>query len=547
MDNPARKYQKFWPSWVRDDFKIEQPISEYLRGYASGNPDKTAIDFYGCQLCFHELNEQIDRCAWGLVNLGLEPGDRVALQMPNCPQYIISYFGILRAGGVVVAMNPMFRSAEIAYELKDATPKILIGSKLLYKYVAGIDNRAGLQHIIVADLSEYISDNPSSDLPDEVRPSKDEFADTIAFQDLIAKSPAEPICRVTDLETDLALLQYTGGTTGMPKGAMISHYSLAMSSFGVANWFNITSEDTCVGVAPFFHIMGMIPGMCSILTSGAKLVVLSRFVVKTVAGALERHRCTAWHTSTTMLIALLQTPDIETFDFSSLRLVANGGATISEEILNRFNKLMYRARMVDGYGLTECVSHGGACTPLGGYRPGFVGVPHLNDLKIMDVKSGQKEMPPGEQGEIVLKGPCLLKGYWQHPQETEKAFRDGWFYTGDIGCLDEDGYLKLFGRNKELIKCSGFSVFPDEVENLMYHHEAVAEVAVVGVPDSYRGESPKAFVVLTPLYKGKITEKEVQTWCKENMAAYKCPRQIEFLESLPKSAAGKVMRRLLRS
>jgi acyl-CoA synthetase (AMP-forming)/AMP-acid ligase II len=307
----------------------------------------------------------------------------------------------------------------------------------------------------------------------------------------------------------------------------------------------LTAADTCLGVTPFFHIMGMVQVMCSPLSSGAKLIVLSRFAADTVAGAIDQHKCTAWVGATTMLIALLQLPDIENYDFGSLRFVISGGAPIGVEIQNRFNKLIPRAVMLEGYGLTECISQGAAVTPMGGYRSGFVGVPHLNDIKIVDLEHSTDEMPPGEQGEIVLKGPCLMEGYWQQPEETEKVFRHGWFHTGDIGSMDEKGYLKLSGRNKELIKCSGFSVFPDEVENLMYRHEAVAEVAVIGVPDSYRGESPKAFVVLAPRFRGHISEKEVLNWCKANMAAYKCPRYIKFMDNLPKSAAGKVLRRLL--
>ena len=204
-----------------------------------------------------------------------------------------------------------------------------------------------------------------------------------------------------------------------------------------------------------------------------------------------------------------------------------------------------RAVMLEGYGLTECVSQGAAITPLKGYKSGFVGVPHLNVIRIVDMESGEKQLSANEEGEIVLRGPCLMKGYWQRPEETEKVLKNGWFYTGDIGLMDEEGYLKVVGRKKELIKCSGYSVFPHEVENLMYRHPAVAEVAVIGVSDTYRGESPKAFIVLKPEYRGKINEKEVIEWCKENMAAYRRPRIIEFREDFPKSADGKVLRRVL--
>ncbi len=545
--NVVNVWEKVWPDWVERDLSVEKPISEYLRDIALGHPERIAIDFYGTRISYAALNTMIDSFAWGLVGLGLKKGDRVALQMANCPQYIISFFGILRAGGVVVAMNPMFKSAELEYEIKDATPKIFICSDRLYEHVAGFRERTGLEHVITAGLDHYVPDAPDLSLPEEVRPFTGDVEGTISFEQLVEDSPSEPLCRVDELHADLALLQYTGGTTGMPKGAMITHHGLALAVLGANNWFNLNAADTCLGVTPFFHIMGMIQVMCSPLSSGAELDVLARFVPETVAVTLERHKCTAWVGATTMLIALLQMDDIEKYDFSNLRFVVSGGAPISVEIQKRFSTLIPGATMVQGYGLTECISQGAAVTPLGGYRQGFVGVPHLNDLKIVDLEQGIQEMAPGEQGEIVLKGPCLMTGYWRHPDETAKAMRDGWFYTGDIGSMDETGYLKIHGRNKELIKCSGFSVFPDEVENLMYLHEAVAEVAVIGVPDEYRGESPKAFIVLRTPYKGKITEKEVLVWCKANMAAYKCPRHIEFTDSLPKSAAGKVLRRVLKN
>jgi acyl-CoA synthetase (AMP-forming)/AMP-acid ligase II len=546
MGEKGNVWEKFWTPGVTREFSIDKPISEYVRTAAERNPDQTAINFYGTRISYKTLNTAIDRFAWGLVALGLQNGDRVAVQMPNCPQYIICYFGILRAGCVVVAMNPMFKAAELEYEIKDATPEIFICTDFLYREVGKIRDRVALRHIIVASLHAYVPEDPCFTLPDEVRNMEIACADTLSFQQILAESPETPICRVTDLETELALLQYTGGTTGMPKGAMITHHGLALAAEGANSWFKMSSADICLGVTPFFHIMGMVQVMCSPLSSGAELVVLSRFVPETVARALSECRCTAWVGATTMLIALLQLDAIDSYDLSCLRFVVSGGAPISVEIQKRFHRLIPQAVMVEGYGLTESISQGAAVTPLGGHRSGFVGVPHLNDIKIVDRETGTRDMPPGEQGEIVLKGKCLMRGYWRQPEETQKVFRDGWLYTGDIGSMDQDGYLKLSGRDKELMKCSGFSVFPDEVENLMYQHDAVAEVAVIGVPDSYRGESPKAYVVLLPQYKGKVTEKEVLSWCKENMAAYKCPRYVEFTDNLPKSAAGKVLRRLLR-
>lgn len=546
MEEKTKNWKKFWTPGVTDQFNIEKPISEYLRDISKRYPDQTAIHFYGTCLSYKTLNNLIDQFAWGLVELGLMKGDRVVIQMPNCPQYIISYFGILRAGGVVVAMNPMFKSTELEYEIKDSTPIIFICADYLYKEVAKVRAGLTLKNIIITSLNDYIPEGPSLPLPAEVQKEECGFADTIPFQEVIANSPIKPICRVTDLKSELALLQYTGGTTGMPKGAMISHHGLALAALGANNWFDMTSRDICMGVAPFFHIMGMVQVMCSPLSSGAELVVISRFIPETVARAISEYKCTAWVSATTMLIALLQLQDIEKYDFSPLRFVVSGGASISMEIQNRFSRLIPKAVMIEGYGLTESISQGAAITPIGGHRPGLLGVPHLNDMKIVDMQTGEREMPPGEEGEIVLKGNCLMQGYWQQPAETQRVFRNKWLYTGDIGSINEDGYLKLSGRNKELMKCSGYSVFPDEVENLMYRYYAISEVVVIRVPDPYRGESPKAFIVLQPQYKGKISKKEVFKWCKENMAAYKCPSQIEFTDNLPKSAAGKVLRRLLK-
>lgn len=546
MGERANVWERFWPSGVTNSIDIHKPVSEYVRDAADRNPNRTAIDFYGNRLSYGALNDFIDRFAWGLIEIGVKNGDRVAIQMPNCPQFIICYFGVLRAGGVVVAMNPMFKSAELVYEIRDATPDIFICADYLYREVARIKGKVALKSIIVTSLNEFAPDNPRWPLPDEAQKDEKDLEDALSFRQIIDGAPANPVCRVADFRKELALLQYTGGTTGMPKGAMIGHHGLALAALGANNWFSMTAEDVCLGVTPFFHIMGMVQVMCSPLSCGAQLPVLSRFVPETVASVIAECRCTAWVGATTMLIALLQLRGIERYDFSSLRFVVSGGAPISVEIQKRFGKLIPQAMMVEGYGLTESISQGAAITPLGGYRSGFVGVPHLNDMKIVDRQTGEHDMPPGEPGEIILKGPCLMQGYWQQPEETEKVFQNGWLYTGDIGSMDEDGYLKLSGRDKELIKCSGFSVFPNEVENLIYQHEAVAEVAVIGVTDSYRGESPKAFIVLTPQYKGKITEKEMLDWCKENMAAYKRPRHIEFTENLPKSAAGKVLRRLLK-
>jgi long-chain acyl-CoA synthetase len=246
-----------------------------------------------------------------------------------------------------------------------------------------------------------------------------------------------------------------------------------------------------------------------------------------------------------MIIALLSLPDIKAHNLTCLRCLATGGAPISVELQKKMKELLPYTIVGEGYGMSETLPQGGATTPFYRYKPGFLGVPQMNEIRIVDLETGNKEMPPNQEGEITIRGPTIMKGYWNNREETEAAFRDGWLHTGDIGLMDEDGYIKLLGRKRELIKCSGYSVFPAEVEDLLYRHPAVKEAAVIGIPDSYRGESPKAYIILKSEYVGKLTEEEIIEWCKENMAAYKRPRMVEFREELPKSGAGKILRRVL--
>jgi acyl-CoA synthetase (AMP-forming)/AMP-acid ligase II len=545
MDTEKRWY-KVWPPWLPKTLEVEKPISEYLREWAQMTPGRIALSFYGRDITYQELDGMIDQFAWALVNLGVQKGDRIALYMENCPQFVISYFAIHRVGGVVVPFNPMFKHAELEYEMNDAQAETLIALDYLYPEVAKIRDRVQLRNVILTSLIDYLPDKPVLPLPSEAKEKKPSYPETLDFVDLLNKSPSGPICYVTDMKKDLALLLYTGGTTGLPKGAMISHYTLTISSIGSAHWYHHREDDVHLGVTPFFHTMGQQQLMCAPLASGGRVIILARFAPDIVAKAIAQYRCTFMVVATTALIALLSMPNIKQQDFRSFRCIWSGGAPISVEIQKRVKELAPKAIIGEGYGLTECVSQGGAITPLYRYKPGFIGIPHISDIKIVDLETGQIELPPNEEGEIIIKGPAVMIGYWNKPEETKEVLRDGWLHTGDIGLMDEEGYIKVLGRKRELIKCSGYSVFPSEVENLLYRHPAVAESAVIGIPDSYRGESPKAFIVLKSDYKGKIKEGEIIEWCKENMAAYKRPRSVEFTEQLPKSAAGKILRRILK-
>jgi long-chain acyl-CoA synthetase len=537
--------QAVWPPLVPKVLEIEKPVSEYIKDWAEYTPDSIALRFYGRDISYGELNEAINRFAQGLLQLGLAKGDRVAVFMQNCPQFVISFFGILRAGGVVVALNPMFKQAELEYELNDAGAEILVALDDLYPEVEKIKSRVLLQHVILSALGDYAPKDPVLPLPPEAFDPKRPFQDTSDFADFLTASPPTPVCKVDNLQDDLALLQYTGGTTGLPKGAMLTHANLAYASLGTVFWYKHRFDDVFLGVTPFFHIMGMQQLMCTPLISGGQIVVLARFDREVTARAIELYKCTYWVTATTSLVAFLEMPEIEQYNFGSLRCLWSGGTPIALEIQQKISSLAPNAIIGEGYGLTESVAQGGACTPLLRYKPGFVGLPQINQMKIVDLDTGQTELAPGQEGEVIFKGPSIMKGYWNRPDETQRTLRGGWLYTGDIGVVDEEGYLRIVGRAKELIKCSGFSVFPSEVENLLFKNPAVSDVAVIGVSDPYRGESPKAFIVLKSGYKGKVTEQEVIDWCKGNMATYKRPRAVEFRDDLPKSAAGKILRRVL--
>ena len=542
----GKRWYKVWPSWVPRTFAVDKPASEYVREWAERTPERTAISFYGRDITYRELDSSMDAIARGLVGLGVGAGDRVALHMDNCPQFVMGYFGILRAGGVVVPVNPMFKPAELDHELNDSGATVLIGLDYLYPDVEKVRSRTPLKKVILTSLEAYFPEKPVLPLPPEAGKTVGPFTDTLSFEELISNnSEGEPLCRVSDLKNELAVLQYTGGTTGMPKGAMISHYALSSSSFMMLHWYHHRENDVFLGVTPFFHVMGQINVMCTPLVAGGRIVILSRFIPAVVAQAITVYRCTYWVAPTTAVIALLSLPNLKDYDFSSFRCLWTGGVPISTELQKQLNALMPDTIIGEGYGLSETMSSGGACTPLYRHKSGFVGIPESNvDLKIVDRETG-KELEANQEGEIVIKCDSMMLGYWNKPEESAEVIRDGWLHTGDVGLMDEEGYVKFLGRSRELIKCSGYSVFPVEVENLLYQHPAVKEAAVIGVVDPYRGETPKAFIVLKDEYVGKIAEEEILEWCKENMSAYKRPRVVEFKEGLPKSAAGKLLKRIL--
>jgi acyl-CoA synthetase (AMP-forming)/AMP-acid ligase II len=542
----GKKWYSVWENDIPKFFEPEKSLPQYLKDSVISAPDKVALSFYGYDMTYDELREAVDKFAGGLKALGVKKGDRVALYMESCPQFVISYFGILQAGAIAVSLNPMFKHAELEYELNDSGAETLVALDFLYPEIAKLGNRKKLKNILLTSLTDYLPKHPTLPLTSEMKRPKSNFSEAIDFSDFLKKSPSRPGVEITDLKKDVAVLQYTGGTTGLPKGAVITHNALGQSAFNAALWFRYTPEDVHLGAAPFFHSYGMAICLSGALVSGGGVVILSRVSPEMVAKAIAQYGCTVWITTATLMTAMLEWPDIDKYALNSLRMVLCGAAPVAGALMTRLNRVMPQARIIGGYGLTETMAGGGAVCPLSRSKPGFIGIPNIStEIKIVDLETRTREVEALEEGEVVIKCGSMMAGYWNKPEETKKVLRDGWLYTGDIGKMDGEGWVAVVGRKKELIKCSGYSVFPTEVEDLLYKHPAVAEAAVIGVQDPYRGESPKAFIVLRSDHKSKINETDIIDWARENMAAYKRPRMVEFREELPKSGAGKILRRVL--
>jgi len=536
---------KMWPKGFPQQLEfIEKPLHEFLKDTAKQYPKKTAINYYGNQISFQQLDELSDRLAAALCDMGISKGDRVSLFLENCPQFIIAYYGVLKTGGVVVAANPMFKEDELKYELQDAGARVIVALDHLYPMVKNIQKDTPLSHVIVTSYWDFLPDDPSLPIHPSMKTPKEVFPQTQEFLDLLREYGPEPPQVEMDIRKDLALLQYTSGTTGLPKGAMITHYNLLHNTVGSAVWNRIAADDVNLSVLPFFHVTGMTHSMTMPVYTATPNVMLSRFDTRTAMEAIAAFGCTTWTSITTMNVAVVNSPDIDQYDLRSLRHCMSGGAPIPEEILKKWREIV-GTELVEGYGMSETISQTHV-NPHTNLKYGSVGIPHFGvDCRVVDVETGD-ELTIGEEGELLVKGPMVTKGYWNNPQETAEVLKDGWLATGDIVRVDEEGYFYIISRKKDMIKASGYSVFPAEVEALLYEHPAVGEVGVIGVPDPYRGENIKAFIILKQEYRGRVKEDEVIAWAREKMAAYKYPRMIEFVDELPKTGSGKILKRVLR-
>ncbi|GAC1347463.1 MAG: long-chain fatty acid--CoA ligase [Myxococcales bacterium] len=539
-------WSKHWPASV-DEGSVRVPpetLPEILAAQARRVPGKNAIVFYGREITFAALDQAAGRVAGWLHQRGIRAGDRVAIFLENCPQFAIAYYGALRAGAIVVCLNPMHKAAELAHEFEDSGARALVTSCEGYAQVEPIRAKTGLVAVAVTAYRDFLPDAPVLPPPPSFLAPAQAFAGTESLLEVLRTAPAlaAPSSRA---HSDTALLQYTSGTTGSPKAAEITHGNLVSNCELQRVYIGAQGDDVVLGVLPWFHITGMECQMNMMVYMGATLVALGRFDLENVLRSVERYKIAITTLIATVNVAIVNFPRTREFDLSSLRACFSGGAPVPAEIARRWEAITGH-KLLEGYGLSETTAPTHINPP---HRPkyGTVGLPlPLTDARIVSLEDGVTEMPIGESGEIAVRGPQVMKGYWQRPDATAAAFRDGFFLTGDIGHVDAEGYFTIAERKKDMLKVSGFSVFPAEVEALMYRHPAIAEVAMVGVPDPYRGEDPIAFVVLKPAAKGSTSAQQLVDWCRAEMAVYKAPRRVCFVEALPKTATGKVLKRVLR-
>ncbi len=511
------------PAW----WLLERNLERY--------PDRLALRYLDqdtaaevTSLTYAELASRARSLAAGIQRLGIDCGARVAICLPNSPELIIGFYGTWLAGATVVPLNPTIKESELRQLLGDAAPSLLIAAGDTVAIASGVAAEMGIP-LVVASAGGHA-------LP----------SGALAFEALLAEDGRRLRAASIAPDEDVAVILYTGGTTGTPKGAMLTHRNIVANTIQFATWYAFEpGAETCIATIPMSHSGGMSGVMNVPLYAGATLIVLSRFRPATVARAVERYRATRLFGVPTMFIALLHNEVSRRVDYSSLRACRTNASALPPSVKAAFDELVGREVLVEGYGLTETspLTH---ANPIHRPKAGSIGLPIADtDAKVVDLETGT-DLPVGQSGELVIRGPQVMKGYWQRPQETAAAMAGGWFHTGDVAQMDADGYFAIVDRLKDQINTAGFKVWPREVEEVLYAHPAVQMAAVVGVPDAYRGEVVKACVVLKEEQRRLISDKELRAFCQERLTAYKVPRLIEFRAALPLSAAGKVLRRLLR-
>ncbi|MBI5033490.1 MAG: long-chain fatty acid--CoA ligase [Chloroflexi bacterium] len=552
MDKPWLKhYESGVPSTI--DYP-DVPMPHFLETTAAKYPDHVATIFgngssLDARLLYKQLNEQSNRLANALSAMGVKKGDRVALYLPNCPQYVIGYYAILKLGAIVAPNNPLYVARELEFQVNDAGAETIICLSRFYPNVQKIRKNTKLRNVIVANIKEYFS--PVLKLLFTLAKEKKEGHRVTLdpgdrwFPEVVASGSATPP-QAQVRSTDTALLLYTGGTTGVPKAAEITHRNLVANALQCKAWIKDMKEgqEITLTALPLYHSYAMTTCMnLSVMLASAMVLIPNPRELESVLKAIDLHKPTLFPGVPTMYTAINNFPELSKYNLKSIRACISGASGLPVQVQSRFQE-MTGARLVEGYGLSEASPVTHANPIFGENRIGTIGLPWPDTTaKIVDIDTGEKEMPVGESGELIIQGPQVMKGYWNKPEETARTLRNGWLYTGDIAKMDTDGYFQIVDRKKDMIIVGGFNVYPRDVEEVLYKHPKILEATVAGIPDPKSGERIKAYIVLKP--GETATEEEIKEYCKENLTGYKRPTFIEFRESLPKTMIGKILRRQL--
>ncbi|WP_100373703.1 long-chain-fatty-acid--CoA ligase [Bacillus sp. FJAT-45037] len=542
---------KHYPAEIPHTIQYEdKTLHTFLKEAAEKYANTSAVHFLGKELTYKELYTQAKQFANQLQTLGVKKGDRVAIMLANCPQSVISYYGSLMLGAIVVQTNPLYVERELEHQLVDSGAKVIVCLDLVFPRVQAVRSKTNLEHVIVTSIKDYLP-FPKNLLYPFVQKKKTGIKveveydkRTLAFKELLRQGSTSEVNVEVNPSEDLALLQYTGGTTGPAKGVMLTHSNLVINTTQCMSWMYKMKpgNEKMLAALPFFHVYGMTVIMNFSIMGGLTTVILPRFEVKDVLKTIQKQKVTLFPGAPTMYVALINDPNIQDYDLSSIETCLSGAAPLPLEVQQKFEQLS-GGKLVEGYGLTETSPVAISNLIWGERKSGSIGLPWPDtDAAIISAETGERA-EIGEVGEIAIAGPQVMKGYWNRPEETAKVFKDEWFLTGDMGYMDEEGYFYIVDRKKDMIIAGGFNIYPREIEEVLYEHEAVQEAVIIGAPDEYRGETVKAFIVLR---KGKkVTEEELDQYCRKNLAAFKVPRMYEFRDELPKTLVGKILRRVL--
>jgi long-chain acyl-CoA synthetase len=536
----------------------EVNVYSLLAESAARFPDSTAIAFLGKHLSYAQLEREVGRCAGMLARLGVAKGDRVGMLLPNSPQYVIAWYACQRLGAVAIGNNPLYTQRELAHQVRDSEPRVMIVLDQLWPLWSAVADEVAVPEVVVTRLTDYMKFPLNLLAPIKFRKdAKHEgkpwppipVGTTVKrWKDLMGSAGEPPPVAEVDAHVDVASFVYTGGTTGLSKGAMLSHFNLASNVRQVAPCIVgfERGKDGVMCILPFFHSFGLVAMNFGISQAG-KLVLLPRFELHMALAQLQKEKPTFFPGVPRLYVALNEAPETAKFDLKSVKACISGAAPLPQAVADRFREITGGANLVEGYGLTETspVTH---VNPFDAPRHGSIGIPIPDtECKIVDPENPDREMPPGERGELCMKGPQVMLGYWRKPEATAEMIRNGWLHSGDIAIMDEDGFFSIVDRMKDMILVSGFNVYPTEVEAVLFHHPKVLKVCVVGLPDQTTGERVKAYIV--PKEGQTVTADELEAWCRDpdqGLTGYRVPKEFEFRESLPETLVGKVLRRVLQ-